>query len=1180
MTVDISRKSFNHRKNYSGLISEQGRVQLDSDLNEGVAIADRQSRAENLDLFGRCRVSRETPDAFRIAIANGNLTIGRGRMYVDGHLAENHGASPEQFDSALAELTGTQPVPFEEQPPLFSSDTGDLADGRYLVYLDVWPRVVTSIEDTELLETAVGIPTSSRWQTVWQAKVMGPLEDNIICSTPGEDIPGWQELIQPSSGRLSTRAIEASSIADPCLLPLSGGYRGLENRLYRVEIHRGNDGNGNATFKWSRDNGTVASAAVAMPSLDEVVVASTGRDSVLRFNDDDWVELLDDNIELSGNSGVFRRITVDDATRTLMLSESLPSDLFSTVNGDGTLDQQRHPRVRRWDQSNEVRDTDNNLILDLNAPDSEGVIPVPPPGTSIHLEDGVEITFDVAEGGGGYRTGDYWVFAARVANQSVDELDNEPPSGVHHHYCRLALVEVVDNEFTAVVEDCRIVFPEEPGAMRGCCSVTVAPTESIQNAIDTLPAQGGRVCLLPGDYRQNILINGRRNIALTGCGRRTRIISIVPEEGSGDADPVIDIINSNGICIDSIAIEAHATGAGILVREISGGADSPQALEVAGIQLLNLHIIAARRSGIEVQTGEDVEIRECHIDMEANARGDWPGIFLIAHDALIHANEIRVAPSGITAGLDRNSIQNGRGGIQIGGLSEQVRVINNLIQEGIGNGITLGSLEEVNDIGDLVLVAIPWRPSGNDEPCDECAPITPRIPPFFRAAEDGGGGEGEDDGRNFRSAGPLYDITIEGNRIYDMGLNGIGVAGFFDLSEVDEFITVEGLTICNNDIQHCLNRQLASIDQAMINSMGYGGVALADVENLVICHNTIENNGPNFLDPVCGIFVLHAAGADISDNRIVNNGAKTNTGERLKQGLRAGIQMGFAITPTVRTRIGFEPDSPVYPRQNGVPAAKIHNNIVSQPMGRALDLTALGPVTVVNNQFTSRGVLPMERPLTEASAGSTAIIMNLGISNELYGQLLNFSGIVSGEIGSFAAPNIEQGAIIRSQEGLDDLRLGQYLANGNVLFSQNQCVLDLLEIGSDGVNSAVPLSRTNSSVALLTLDDIGCHNNQCDCSLLDDFVYFNLFAYAPSVRVSDNRFKEGIRNAIFSAGTIGNMNATTNNQATHCLLVSSIFPNSKIDSGNRILLDEFSPGYCKSSVAALNATNSRLGGTI
>lgn len=1173
MTTDISRKSFNHRKNYSGLICEQGRVQLDSEWNEAAAIADRRWRAETFDIFGPCRVPRETPDAFRIAINNGGLTIGLGRMYVDGLLVENHGEPTDRFDSVLAELTGTIALPFDQQPFLSEINFNDLADGRYLVYLDVWYRDVTSIEDPMLIEKAVGIPTTSRRQTVWQVKVYDEeLGVDVFCSTLNEDIPGWLDLILPSDGRLSTQAVGVPSIEGPCLLPPSGGYRGLENRTYCVHIHSVDD-DGNATFKWSRHNATVTSAVNAIPSNTTLSVESTKKDTVLRFNNGDWVEILDDALEFSDQPGIVRRILVDDETNTMTLDVPLPLDRFPTVDADENLNPDRHTRVRRWDQSGEIRDTNDNLIVDLDADGSEGVIPVPVPGTSIELEDGVEITFnDFSRDDGRYRVDDFWILTTRTIDASVEELDHQPPCGINHHYCRLALVDVVNNEFTAVAEDCRIVTPEDPGVSQECCSVTVSLNESIQEAINSLPVQGGKICLLPGEYQENIRIENRPNITLAGCGKRTRIISIVPNENSAEAEPVINIINSQEIRIESLAVEAHTTGVGILVEETAADPNTRETHQVANIVLIDLYINAAIRSGIEIQAGNDIIIRGCLVEMGHN-QGDWPGIFLIAQDALIQENEIRVVPSQQIPGTLRSIIGNGRGGIQIGGTSEQVRVINNLIHIGIGNGITLGSLEQVDDSIPELFILFPWWPINFSEPCDECDPVTPRIPPLIPPVFDNP--DDNDDERIFRSSGPLYDITIEDNRIYDMGLNGIGVAGFFDLSVIDEFITINGLTICNNDIQRCLSRPLAPIDTDMIDSMGYGGIALADVENIVICHNKIENNGPSYLEPICGIFILHAEGVDISDNRILNNGAKFNTQEEFEQGRRGGINIVLAIAPTEVTRIRLDLNSTVFavastfPRQNGVPAAKIHDNIISQPVGRALSLAALGPVSIVNNQFTSRGV-PSRGQLTAASIGTVVIIANLGVSNELYGQLLNFSGIVSESAGSLTlatVPVIEQGAIVRSQEGLDDFRAGQYLANGNVLFSDNQCVLDLLETS---------LIRVHTSIVIFSLDDIDFSNNQCDCSLYGDFVYVQTLIMGASVRVSDNRFKEGVLDAAFSALTIGFMNATTNNQATHCLLVTSLFPNAKVYNGNKILIENFISGYCTRNRDFLNTTSFML----
>lgn len=46
-----------------------------------------------------------------------------------------------------------------------------------------------------------------------------------------------------------------------------------------------------------------------------------------------------------------------------------------------------------------------------------------------------------------------------------------------------------------------------------------------------------------------------------------------------------------------------------------------------------------------------------------------------------------------------------------------------------------------------------------------------------------------------------------------------------------------------------------------------------------------------------------------------------------------------------------------------------------------------------------------------------------------------------------------------------------------------------------------------------------------------------MFLFGISVRASNNRLKEGLLNAFYSAITLGIINTTTDNQATHCLFV-------------------------------------------
>src|ERR1700734_26003 len=183
MSFDSSRFTFDPRRNFHGVVMEQGRVQLDSDWNEWLAEITRRTQAGTLDIMGPAAYPINiTPNAFQISAAGGSggnqITIGTGRYYVDGLLAENHGPrSASAWDPALDELSGAplvSPVPdvvvnyldqahYPSPPPI--------GNGPYLAYLDVWQREVTYLEDSHLIDKAVGVDTSGRLQTGWQGKV-------------------------------------------------------------------------------------------------------------------------------------------------------------------------------------------------------------------------------------------------------------------------------------------------------------------------------------------------------------------------------------------------------------------------------------------------------------------------------------------------------------------------------------------------------------------------------------------------------------------------------------------------------------------------------------------------------------------------------------------------------------------------------------------------------------------------------------------------------------------------------------------------------------------------------------------------------------------------------------------------------------------------------------------------
>ena len=452
MSGDYSRQRFDPQRDFSGVLMQQGRVQLDADWNEQVEILDRRWRAETLDVVGRCGVPHSTPLGFQIGVdAKGQLTIGRGRIYVDGLLAENHGGGTLEFDALLAESRGSaDTIDFGSQPyvPLPAPLP---KPGKHLIYLDVSQREMTFLEAPDLVEKAVGVDTTARLQTVWQVKILpDPLDAATTCGTPDEKLPGWPQVIPSSAGRLSTAVVDIPKEQGPCLLPPTVGYRGLENRLYRVEIHQGGSPK-KATFKWSRDNASVVSAVTAIPTLDTLIVDQTGRDSVLRFNEGDWIEITDDVQSLSALPngmlpGEMRKIKqVDPMTRTITLDTSLTATVFAT-----TADkiQSRHTRIRRWDQTG----------ADVVA--NQGVLPVPGDATPVTLEDGIQVSFstDPKTKKGEFHVGDYWVFAARTADATIEELNHAPPRGIHHHFGRLALAQFAGEKWS-ILSDCRDVFP-------------------------------------------------------------------------------------------------------------------------------------------------------------------------------------------------------------------------------------------------------------------------------------------------------------------------------------------------------------------------------------------------------------------------------------------------------------------------------------------------------------------------------------------------------------------------------------------------------------------------------------------------------------------------------------------------------------------------------------------------
>ena len=667
MGADLSRIRSNPLLDFGGVELKQGGVLLDADFNELVAATDRRVRAAASDILGRSTVSSTTPDAFKISLASGSLLIGTGRLYVDGLLAECHGAistdpAKKLFDPLMAEVYFADLVPYLSQPYLPAPPSLPTT-GRHLVYLDVWKREVTYLERPELVEVAVGVETSSRMQTVWQVRVLKDEAGNVTCS---DDLAGWSDLIAPSTGRLTTGTFDMPPETDPCELPPTGGYRGLENQAYRVEIHDPGQPGAAATFKWSRDNASVGSRVASMVSATELELQTLGRDDVLRFNTGDWVEILDDVREFSQRSGEMRQITVNEAARRITFAPALPAEMTPTAYPSSEFPRDRNLRVRRWDQKHKVLKTGSggstSLFEDLDA-GTTGLIPVPAAGTTLLLESGVTVSFS-STGAKGFRAGDFWVFAARTADASVEPVVNEPPRGIHHHYERLALWDVA----AGAVTDCR-----HPWAPWSCCTEVVFPGEDIQAAIDRLPAAGGCVCLKVGlhEIREALRIE-RSNVTLHGETVGAVVRNRVSDEALRIADPTKATLTS--VYVEEVRFEvgpSRQTGSGtIQLSNVDGGA----------VRQCRIALSSERQAAVSVA----IAIHDSHAVEVAGNEIEQAMAGVLAFDSeglTIRENTIHSAPvEELSVGLLGVALMAGATGLELPAPATRVSQVLNFIE--------------------------------------------------------------------------------------------------------------------------------------------------------------------------------------------------------------------------------------------------------------------------------------------------------------------------------------------------------------------------------------------------------------------------------------------------------------------------------------------------------------------
>ena len=478
MKGDFSRLTFRPQRHYMRVLQQQGRPQLDADWNEQVAILLHRLQTLTADLTGGSESHAGAPSGiagFEIGPVVGeadNFTISRGRYYVDGLVCEC------DQDTTYAE----QPLP-----------TGTTPDGEgiSLVYLDAWEATVGPLDDPVLLEPALaGMETTLRTRVVWQVRTQrlaphhNPRAPNLpALRTESHEVSGrWRDSRR---GLLWVRLSAAPHVAagQPAGAPgrgaAGGHFRGPENLLYRIEIHNGGPV-GQATFKWSRQNGAVL---LPLASLNGAVahVAPVARQAVARLAPGTWLEFSDTLDRMLGRCRpMVQVVTADGVSGRIQLTAS-PANGLEFKPGEHT-----GIALRLWDQ--------------MTHPGSHGDGPAGPAGLPVvegaqaahwlDIEDGIQIQFEAGTDVKHiYRTGDYWLIPARTADEGIllRSQAAQPPDGVEHHYAPLGLFVP---QLALVIADYRPTF-QPLAALQDQVNALTEVVEGLRNEIAELRERSG-----------------------------------------------------------------------------------------------------------------------------------------------------------------------------------------------------------------------------------------------------------------------------------------------------------------------------------------------------------------------------------------------------------------------------------------------------------------------------------------------------------------------------------------------------------------------------------------------------------------------------------------------------------------------------------------------------------------
>lgn len=1209
MKGDFSKWEFNPLNNYTGVLHQQGRALLDQDWNASDQISRHLREIQGRDSIGPnvAAVPSELKDSFKVieATTDGTMvevTLHPGRVWVNGLLLQVSGTGPYTRSAEYL----APPI----QDP--KADPSTIAAGvRDAVILEAWEAAFNAFQAPKhLIESALGgVDTTERVKLFHDLKLLRLVE--------GENCDNIKDNLKDdfsAKGRLTVTAEEVTITGD-CPVEAGGGYTGFEHFLFRIEIAQPGAGN-NAQFKWSRFNGGLVGRGTYDSSLQEVTI--TANDQMINHSglNNFYLEALQED----PNGG---RWPVTFSANATLSSDGKLSLTNIAPGSTWPADALGRAFFRLWDG---VKRIDEFSV----GPNPDELMP----GLGIRLQ------FEApAANNSNYVPGDFWTFPVRAAGAvNFDPLtawpQNEPPQGIRYHRVPLAILDWDADPTTTInapdnITDCRRVF--HPLAERDrCCTVSVGDGvhskgdyDSIEEALASLPESGGQVCVLRGVHKANVVVEKRQNIRITGCGRNSKVIP----RSTKSNETIFHIKDSVNVVLEQMEI-ASLENTAILLE----GSDLGRLREV----IIQHNWILACQEAIRISRGVSINIQYNDIRL-LDKEGAGVAIYIMAEDSLIERNDISVIPAEKTPLIDqpgdepsisptdpcarleliytqpgyyesyieplwaisildmRTPSYTALGGIQIAAGSERIKVLENNIKGGAGNGITLGTpidLEElrerfgegdsskrftVRSINDFILGYVIDE---NDKPLAgielsfvessglTLSAVTDSDGGFRVIAKEGvyqitvsssgygidriqdinlGAGrlhvvklvsKEEDDPEVDDPFGFIYDIDIERNEIHEMELAGIGSlqgGKYGNKTDVEEgfankrlkyetgesYLNQEyrnrygvlglaglflssftvGLNIYRNRIHQCVKRTFSVPMRERAFFMGFGAINIGMTEGLCIRENGIESNGLSHLDPICGV-LANGSNMEIADNRILNNGPIIGVlgTSRIAPGIRGAIFIRAFSTSTLsllKSRLSKEK---LTARDftfalNALPAARIRDNVVHQPLGHSLVVVAMGPLSVVDNRFSTDLTGPGIVGNTRTDSGTVLIINQDRSGLSTVKQMTRIQK--NADAKGYTIKRLSTGESISAAEGtgIEQVGITQLGGMAMTLFNSNQVRL----------GTAI---NTKYSVLIRVSGDVGFDGNQCSVELYDQALLSNTYVLGNTIRAGDSVFKE------------------------------------------------------------------------